>query len=460
MLKSKIYKKSPAFIQNSLLTARGFMYKILRESTTFRKILSELEQTQYYTESEMQEWQDGRLVSLVRHAYENVPYYNRLFKKMKLLPGDIKNAEDLKKLPFLTKEDVRVNINDIIAKNIKKAFAEKTSTSGSSGKPLTLYRDIYSIAFENALLWRQRRWIGVNMTDRIAVLRSEQIVPFEAKKPPFWRYSVSENRLFLSSYHLKRDNAEYYIEALNRFKPVAIFAIPGVIYALAKLVEEGGLSPFIFPVKAVFTSSDMIKPGYKETIERIFGGAIYDLYGSAERAAAIGMCECKTYHVFPENGIVEFVPVSNGSGAMEIVGTNLHNYAMPLLRYRTGDLADISSTPCRCRRCLKTIRGIQGRIVDFMTSKGGIILMEGSCLLLKGVENIVESQIIQEDLDRIKVTFIPGNNFSEKDKAKIVENAKFYLGSGAHVVFEEVEGIQKQGFCKFRPFISRINNIR
>ncbi|MEK6733186.1 MAG: hypothetical protein AABY55_06115 [Candidatus Omnitrophota bacterium] len=460
MLKSKIYKNSPVFIQNSLLTARGFMYKVLRESGAFRSMLSELEQTQHYTDSEMQEWQNERLVRLVRHAYENVPYYNRLFKKMKLLPGDIKNAEDLKKLPFLTKEDVRVNINDITAKNIKKAFVEKTSTSGSSGKPLTLYRDIYSVVFENALLWRQRRWIGVDMTDRIAVLRSEQIVPFEAEKPPFWRYSVSEKRLLLSSYHLRRNNAEYYIEALNRFKPAAIFAIPGVIYALAKLAEEEGLLPFIFSVKAVFTSSDMIRPGYKETIERTFGGAIYDLYGSTERAAAIGMCEYKTYHVFPENGIIEFVPVSNGSGAMEIVGTNLHNYVMPLLRYRTGDLAEISSTPCRCGRCFTAVKKMQGRIADFMVSRSGVILMEGSYLLLKGVENIVESQIIQEDIERIKVKFIPADNFSERDRNKIIENAKFYLGPGVHVVFEEVEDIRKQGFCKFRPFISHINNIR
>ena len=92
MLKTKIYKNSPVFIQNSLLTARGFVYKILRESGAFRKILSELEQTQHYTDSEIQEWQNERLVRLVRHSYENVPYYNRLFKKMKLLPIDIKNA--------------------------------------------------------------------------------------------------------------------------------------------------------------------------------------------------------------------------------------------------------------------------------------------------------------------------------------------------------------------------------
>ena len=80
---------------------------------------------------------------------------------------------------------------------------------------------------------------------------------------------------------------------------------------------------------------------------------------------------------------------------MEIAGTELHNYAMPLLRYRTGDLADLSSISCRCGRCFKTIKGIQGRIIDFMISRNGVILMEGNWLLLKDVENIIESQIVQ-----------------------------------------------------------------
>ena len=456
MLKTKIYKKSPTFIQNSLLTARGFMYKVLRESGAFRSILSELEQTQYYTDSEMLEWQNKKLVLIVKHAYENVPYYNRLFKKMKLLPGDIKNTEDLKKLPFLTKEEVRVNVNDLIARNTKKLLLGKVFTSGSCGKPIVLYRDLYSIAFENAILWRQRRWAGVGLKDGTAVLRSEQIVPFNANSLPFWRYAVSERRLFLSSYHLRKNNVKHYVDALDNFRPIGIFAIPGVIYAMARFMEEEKLAPLPFSVKAVFTSSDMLRPGYKETIERVFGGPVYDLYGSAERVAAIGMCEHKTYHVLPENGIIEFIPINNSSMTMEIAGTGLHNYAMPLLRYRTGDLADISSIPCRCGRCFQAIKGIQGRIVDFMTSHNGVILMEGNCLLLKDVENIIESQIVQEDLEEIRVKFVPANNFSEKDKRKIVENARMYLGSGAHVTFEETDSLIKEGACKFRPFISQV----
>ena len=460
MLKNKIYKNSPAFIQNSLLTARGFMYKILRESGAFRSILSELEHTQYYTDSEMLEWQNKKLVSIVKHAYENVPYYNSLFKKMKLLPSDIKNAEDLKKLPFLTKEEVRVNVNDLIARNTKKLLLVKASTSGSCGKPITLYRDLYSIAFENAILWRQRRWAGINLCDKTAVLRAEQIVPFERKSFPFWRHSALERRLFLSSYHLRRDSVKYYVDMLKSFRPVGIFAVPGFIYAMARFIEEEKLLPLSFSVKAIFTSSDMLMPGYKETIERVFGGSVYDLYGSAERVAAIGMCEHKTYHVLPESGIIEFIPVSNSSVTMEIVGTGLHNYAMPLLRYRIGDLADISSVPCRCGRRFKTISGIQGRVIDFMTSRDGVILMEGNWLLLKGVDNIIESQIVQEGLEEIRVKFVPADNFSEKDRNKIIENARMYLGSGVHVTFEEMDSLMKDGVYKFRPFISRINNSR
>ena len=457
MLKSKIYRKSPVFIQNTLLTCRGFLYNLLRQGRGFKRIFSELEMTGRLDADRIREWQNKRLRLLVKHAYENVPYYNQLFKKIGIRPADIRDTEDLKKIPFLTKENVQENPEDFRAKNTNSFFLSKNFTSGTSGKPLMLYRDPYSVNFENAIVWRQRRWAGLDFSDRIAVLREEQIVPFGVKRPPFWRYSIREKKIFLSAYHLSRENIHYYVKAIEDFRPAALEAEPSLLYILAGFIKKQGVRSVSFSIKAIFTSSEMLLDTHRRLIKEVFGTAkIYDFYGNAERVAAIGMCEKRNYHLLPEYGITEFVSLDNQSGKKEIVGTALHNYAMPLLRYRTGDVVELSDLDCACGRRYKTIKKIEGRISDFLICRDGRIIVDACYLMLKGVDNIVQSQIIQEDMDTIRIKFEPGENFSKKDRSKIINNVKTYMGPDVEVVLEENNEFVKDAATKFRPFVSRV----
>ena len=456
MSKNKIYEKNPAALQSLLLTGRGFLYNFLRQGGVFRKMLSELESMEHFDAGKIREWQNKKLSLLVRHSYKNVPYYNRIFKKLGIIPADIKGMEDLKKLPFLTKEDVRRNPEDFLARNINRFFVTKNFTSGTSGKPLKLYRSLYSISFENAIVWRQRKWGGLDFSDRIVVLREEQIVPFGVKKPPFWRYSMPEKRLFLSAYHLSEENVSYYVKAIKDFKPKAIEAEPSLLYILARFIKKQGISSGTFSIKSIFTSSEMLLDTHKQIIEEVFGARIYDFYGNAERVAAIGTCEKGNYHVLPEYGITEFLPLSAEPGKVEIVGTALHNYAMPLLRYRTGDMVELLDSDCACNRKFRTIGKIKGRISDFLICKDGRIAVDACYLTLKGVDNILQSQIIQEDLDTISIKFIPGENFSKKDKDKIMNNVKAYMGPEVEVFLEQDSEIANDKTTKYRPFISKV----
>lgn len=456
MLEKYIYKKSPIMLQNLFLTARGFLYNFLRQGMTFKKIFSELELTQYFSESKIKDWQDERLSLLVRHVYENVPYYNKIFNKLRLTPDDIKDADDFKKLPLLTKEDVRRNTKDLLASNVNRFFRAKAFTSGTSGKPLKLYRDLYSINFENAILWRQRKWGGVGLSDKIAVLRDNLAVPFNVKKQPYCRYSISEKKLFLSTDHLQEKNVQYYVEALENFRPAAIEAEPSCLYILSKFINKKGVSSHFPSIKTIFTSSEMLLREHKELIEKVFSARIYDFYGNTERTAAIGMCEQGNYHVLPEYGITEFLPLRGSSGEAEIVGTSLHNYTMPLLRYRTGDIAQLSDSGCTCGRKFKTIRNIKGRFSDFFISRDGRFI-PGFYSILADVDNVVESQIIQENLDRIKVRFVPAENFTRRDEKRIIDNARRYIKPEIELTLEQADGLIEGRAGKFRPFISHVS---
>ena len=457
MLENNIYKKSPIMLQDFFITGRGFLYNFLRQGRIFRRIVSELEKTQYFDESKMKEWQNKKLNLLVKYAYKNVPYYNSLFKKLKINPDDIKAVEDIKKLPLLTKEDVRKNSDDLLSRSANKIFLNWDFTSGTAGKPLRFYRDLYSINFENAVLWRQKKWGGIDFPDRIAVLRDEQVVPFDVKKPPFWKYSGPERKIFLSAYHICKKNTPDYVKAIEDFKPTAIEARAASLYSLSKLIKKKGISLRVSSVKAIFTSSEILLPEYKDLIEGVFNAPVYDYYGSTERVTAIHMCEYMAYHVVPEYGITEFLPLDDKSGKMEIVGTGLHNYAMPLLRYRTGDIVQLSEKDCKCGRKFKVVQRIEGRLSDFFTLRDGRIISE-VYFVLQGLRSVIrESQIIQEDFDRIRLKFVPVNGFSKKDENRIKANVKKYFGADTELILDSRGTLTEKNTVKFRPFVSYVN---
>ena len=457
MLENKIYKKSPVILQDFFITGRGFLYNFLRQGRVFRRIVSELDKTQYYNAMQIREWQNERLNLLVRYAYKNVPYYNRLFKKLGITPDDIKDIDDIKKLPLLTKENVRKNAKLLLVRGIRKVFLSKDSTSGTSGKPLRFYRDLYSVNFENAILWRQKRWGGIDLSDRIVVLRDEQVVPFDAKKPPFWKYSGPERKIFLSAYHICEKNTSDYVKAIEGFKPAAIEAMASSLYILSKFIKKKDISLRVPSIKGIFTSSEILLPEHKDLIEEVFNAPIYDYYGSTERVTAIHMCEHRAYHIVPEYGITELLPLDDGSGKIEVVGTGLHNYAMPLLRYRTGDIVQLSDKECGCGRKFKVVKRIEGRLSDFFTLRDGRIISE-VYFILQGLRNVIrESQIIQEDFDRIRLRFIPVNGFSKRDENRIKANVKQYFGADTKLILDRRDVLIEKDTVKFRPFISYVN---
>ncbi|MBU1061873.1 MAG: hypothetical protein KJ952_04045, partial [Candidatus Omnitrophica bacterium] len=338
----------------------------------FKKILRDLEKSQYYSEEELRRLQNEKLRRMVKHSYENVPYYRRLFKRLSLRPSDFKDISDLDKLPFISKKDVKGNSEDFLAVNMNRFFIRKVFTSGTTGSPLRLYRDLYSINFEHAIVKRQYRWAGFDSNQRKVILRSNPIVAPNIKRRSFWRRDFFQKSLFVSAYHLSKENISYYFDKIKEYKPVALETVPSAGYLMAKLLNLKGKH---LDFKYVFTSSEVLMPHQKAFIEMEFGTKIFDHYGTAERVSAIGMCERQNYHIYPEYAITELVPLEDKKGYFEVVGTTLNNFAMPLLRYKTDDIVTLSSERCPCGRNFQRVGSIYGRKTDtcFATKDGRFI---------------------------------------------------------------------------------------
>jgi len=264
---------------------------------------------------------------------------------------------------------------------------------------------------------------------------------------------LAENKLVMSSYHLAEKTALRYIDALSKYRVEAIDGYPSSIYALAKFILERG---YKVPLKAIMTSSETLAPEQKLVIETAFNCFVYDYYGMAERIAAVHTCEHGSYHVVPEYSLVEFLKTSNlAEDHYEIVGTSLTNRAMPLIRYRIGDIAEVSHDKCSCGREYPVIRGIVGRTDDYVVTPSGRLVGRLDHIF-KGAQNLIQAQIYQPERDRIILRIVPDHSFSKHDADHILEKLGRRLGEDVKFEIENVAFIPRTSRGKIKSVISDV----
>lgn len=424
-----------------------FLKKIIRHGFDFKFIFKDLEKSQYFSAEQLDELHNKKLQKLVSHCYKNVPYYTDLFDKLNLKPEDIKTKGDLKKLPYLDKNIVKDNFNKLIAKNKFKHLCNVAETSGSTGTPLKLLRDYHSINFESAALHRHYNKVS-NFDNKKITLRG-QVIPVNKEKNVFWEFNSVDNELIMSSYHLSEKTAEEYLDKIKAFNPSIIFAYPSSLYLLAKYAEA---FDYKFEFDAIFTSSEKLKDYQRDFIEKVFNCKIYDWYGQAERVAAIGQCKNGTYHIIEDYSIVETIQNEDG---YELVGTNLDNYVMPLLRYKTGDNVELSSKKCDCGCKFRTVSEIYGREENcIMTINGPQVAAFDQ--IPRGVSNILETQFIQDKLGELIINITTNNDFSQNDKEKLLRNAFDRIPADIKVVVNQVSEIPRGANGKFVAVINKL----
>jgi phenylacetate-CoA ligase len=453
------YCRSPIFIQNAAVSAFGAARRAIRNGRAFRSALDELLKSQWYSAGELEELQREKLSLLIRHCYERVPYYRSLMKELGLTPQDVRSPADLAKLPYLTKETLRTRADEFIAEGLRKSSLYVGETSGTTGTPLTLYRDKDNVILEQASIWRHWRIAGLDMWEPRATLRGDPVVPVAQMRPPYWRTNPAENQLIMSSFHLSRSTAKDFAAVLRDFGPRALQAYPSSVYFLAREMLDLGEKASI---DYIFTGSEPVYPGQRETIEEVLEGRVFDFYGVAERVAFAMECpEHRGLHVAPEYGIVELAdPLEpHAEGLYEIVGTGLNNLAMPLIRFRTGDLTTrLDTEPCPCGRNMPIIAAIETRAGDMIiTPEGRHITYSGLTHSFMGLANIKRSQLVQETVDRLKVRVVPGATFSSTDRDKLIAGLRAYLGEAIRIDLELVEDIPREPSGKYRWVVSRVN---
>ena len=363
-----------------------------------------------------------QLRALVQHAYENVPYYQRVFDERRLKPEDISTLDDLQKIPFLTKEDVRNNLEDLIARNIDRERLRYYTTSGSTGVPLGVYHDKHTTnPREQAFILRQWGWAGYRLGDKFATLRDPLMKSERNGERAWWDYITENNELVLSSVDMSEENMYKYVELIRRFKPRFIHAFPSSLDMLSRFMRRNRLGDI--RVDAIFTSSETLYRRLRELVESQFGCKIFDFYSLTEFTHGVVECEQhEGYHVNMEYGILELIdkggePITEAGILGRVVGTGFGSYCMPLLRYCTNDLATYASGKCGCKRESTLVRELQGRLQEFVISKTGrlvpFLAMYDSQVPVWA--KFKEMKVLQEKEGELVVEIAKAPSFSESE---------------------------------------------
>ncbi len=453
MFSSTYYSKSPLFLQESLISLRAWSRALLREGKPFQNIVMDVAKTQWLEKDGLTEYRDNKLLKLLCYASEHVPFYREYADRIVVAGKRIDSIKTLDKYPLLDKTIVR-NAGQQLLSDTTINLLFKSSTSGTTGTPLTLYQDLRAINYENAHIWRQLLWAGFTQGAKRAWIRGDMIVPVRVSEAPFWRMNRTENILMLSSYHLSERHAPAYLDALARFDPVVIQAYPSSITFLATYLESAGKHYAGNALKGVVTSSETLNESQRRVIEARFGCRVFDWYGQSERVAAIGTCEHGCYHVMSDYSYVEFLPAEGG--LFEIVGTGYNNLAMPLIRYRTGDFVELhEGAHCPCGRVFPVIRSIHGRSDDSVKLADGrrIGRMDH---IFKDAEGILEAQIVQDALDELVIRVVPGPGYGEIVEQKLLKNARNRLGDEIRIRIDQVESLERTRNGKLRNVICNV----
>jgi phenylacetate-CoA ligase len=258
-------------------------------------------------------------------------------------------------VPILTKNEARLNESRLINLN-RSRFAFIFRTSGSTGHPFKALISPAHWIIEQSCIWRHWGWAGYKFRDRMAIVRSH--VPKDDSDLIKW--DKIRNFIYFSPFHLTDNHISLYLQKMVDLKVKFLRGYPSSILAIADYISR---HPDVAKpcFTGVLTASEYLGKTQATFIEKYLGAKVFNHYGLAEQVVMFGSCESgNQLHNYQESGYLELLDTES-THIKKIVGTNLHNLAMPLIRYDTGDLADVSVSHCSCNRSSPSLLNVLGR---------------------------------------------------------------------------------------------------
>lgn len=402
-----------------------------------------LEESQWWPQDKLKEYQDEKLRNLITHVYRNVPYYREVFKQHGIKPEDIRTSTDLIKVPILTKDIIRKNFPDKIVDmdRFEKANIDGIwTTGGSTGEPLKFYTDMQANNFAWAAFFRFYRWHGYEWGDRISIF----FRPFalEDKRPLHHRYldklknGIVPNVKYYDGSRMMDSDLAWAVKDLIKNETKILRGYPSTLTRIAEYCRDNKIS---FRPKFVNPTGELLYSWQREELKKQFHCNVFDQYGCAEIMGVSFECgHGSGLHIISEHCIVEVIDKDgnilppNNKGILLL--TDLDNYRMPFIRYMVGDEGSLKDKTCSCGRKLPLIDNVIGRDCDMIRGINGrvahglffVTLLQNFQWFEKfGVKDF---EVVQREKNHIDLSIVSNREPNGKAREDFITLCQKYFG--------------------------------
>jgi len=419
-----------------------------RHYSHYRRLL---EKSQWWPREKVLAYQWSEISRLLDHVFAHVPYYRQKYREAGIERGDVRGLADFAQLPVLTRNEIQEHREELCAANVTERLPH--ATGGSSGTPTRFYMTYDSYEWRTAASHRAYSWSGSGLGEPSLYLWGAPIgrTPRlkKAKNDAF--HALQREKIF-NTFCQTPELWQHVYEWHRRHHPVLIVGYVASLEGYAAYISQLALAP---PApRAVVSAAEPLPETTRRRIEAALGAPVFNTYGSREFMSIAGECSAhQGLHINVENLVVE-ASGQAGEGASDILITDLHNYAMPFVRYSIGDMGVLDDSPCQCGRGLPLIRSIDGRKLEVLrTPDGRVVPGEIFPHLMKEFPEIREYQARQVELNHIVVSAVLDEPLSAAHRVLMGTELRKVFGSDLQIDFERVDAIPRLASGKRRVTI-------
>ena len=432
-----------------------------RDGVDFRDRLAFLEESQRWLPERLVELQTQKLNRILYNAYLNTTFYRDRLDRAGYDPDVPWTLVDLQRIPILEKDEIRANREAMTSSQYPPEDLFPKRTGGSTSVPLQLWWGPEARNWKAAATWRHNRWAGFTMGSPLAMVWGNEPEPEGVKAK--LRRATYERYFALDTLKMTAENMREFAHRCRKQRPKFIMGHAHSIFLFADFCRQKGIADLSFD--GAITTAMVLRESEREVIEQVLNTQVFNRYGCEEMSVIASECADRGLHIHAEGLIVEVVrgnePAPPGEFG-DLVITDLTNHAMPLIRYRIGDVSALEPEPCTCERKLPRLKEVRGRTADFLlTPEGnrvfGISVLDTMMIHFPGLK---QAQIVQDELGllRIRLAVRDGERLDTDAESDLAGRLSEFFGPTMRYDFEYVDRILPEKNGKYRFAICRLTD--
>jgi phenylacetate-CoA ligase len=406
-----------------------------------------------------------KLQAILRHAYATSRYYQRAWQGIGFHPDDCRSFDDLRGLPFLTKDVIERNREEITSSACSSDDLEVSYTGGTTGRQVAFYRDRRCTSLRIGRQLGILELCGYRSGDKRGLIWGvHEEVQNHAKnlglKGRIRKFAGGTEALCCAV--MGEEKMLDFHSRLQRFKPDVLYGYPRAIAQYADFIVGRGLRPI--SVKTIICTAERLSESIRALLASVFDGEVFNLYCTREHGC-IGF-ECGKHHgLHIDTGSVHVEIVADGRPVKQgevgqIVVTDYCNFGMPFIRNRIGDIGRLSLERCGCGILLPMLQSLDGRETDTLyrpdgAAVAGLMLTD----LFWEKPEIKAFQLVQESLHKINLLVVAAGGYNDEVERAAVSEIRQFLGNGIAINVQKVAEIPRSpNSGKYREVICKIES--